>query len=84
MVGLFSLNLVYWIFAFGARGDELENQFITDIFSTFGFNSPMILYHGDAPEICFTHQWVHCVNYENEQNIEKSGSLVSWQKNLFT
>ena len=84
MAGLLWLHFVYWVFAFGAKGDELENQFITDIISTFEFTSPKILYHGDAPEICYTRLWVHCLNYEDEQNIEKSGSIMFWQKNLFT
>ena len=82
MAGLLWLNLVYWIFAFDAKGDEIENQFISDVISTFGFTSPIILYHGDAPEICFTRQWVLCLNYEDEQDIEETGELVFTRKSL--
>ena len=68
MGGLLRLLLLYWMF-FSVTGDEAANQFIADTISTFGFTSPTIIYHGDAPEICFTHQWVLCLNYENEQAI---------------
>ena len=68
MRGLLRVLLLYWML-FTVTGYEAVNQFITDTISTFGFTSPTIIYHGDAPEICFTRQWVLCLNYENQQTI---------------
>ena len=76
MGGLLWLSLLFWVFAFSAKGDNIENMFITDVISTSGLYSPIILYHGDAPGICFTLLWVLCLNYEHEQNIEKTGRLM--------
>ena len=45
------------------------NSFIKDISHTFGLRNPTIIYHGNAPDICFRNQWVLCLNLENEQSI---------------
>ena len=68
MRGLLGFFFLFWMFC-SVTGDDTVNQFIIDTIDTFRFTSPTILYHGDAPEICFTHQWVLCLNYENEQAI---------------
>ena len=65
--------------------DDNINSFISDLISSFRLISPTLIYHGDAPEICFTHLWVLCLNLENEQAIltEEKGwyttfRLIEW------
>ena len=71
MRGVWGLGflLLFWMFPTVINCDDKINGFITDIISTFQLLSPTILYHGDAPEICFTNPWVLCLNLENEQAI---------------
>ena len=75
MRALFAFLLLYCMF-FSVTGDDIVNQFIIDTISAFGFTSPTILYDGDMPEICFTRQWVLCLDYEYEQTIlpDKKGT----------
>ena len=49
--------------------EDNMNGFIVDLMSSFRLLSPTIIYHGDAPEICFTSYWTLCLNQENEQTI---------------
>ena len=69
MRGVWGLGclLLFWMFPIVVNCDDKINGFITDVISTFKLLSPTILHHGDAPEICFTHRWVLCLNLENEQ-----------------
>ena len=50
--------------------DDNINSFISDLITSFKLISPTLIYHGDAPEICFTHHWVLCLNLENEQALQ--------------
>ena len=47
--------------------DDNMNGFLSDLILSFRLISPTIVYHGDAPEICFTKNWVLCLNQENVQ-----------------
>ena len=47
--------------------DENMSRFISDLISSYNLISPTIIYHGGAPEICFTSHWVLCLNTEKEQ-----------------
>ena len=47
--------------------DENLSRFISDLISSYALISPTIIYHGHAPEICFTSHWVLCLNTEKEQ-----------------
>ena len=78
MRGIWGLGclLLFWMFPTVVNCDDKMNVFVTDIISTFQLLSPTILYHGDAPEICFTKDWVLCLNLENEQAIQ--GTLSSF------
>ena len=71
-VGLWFLYL-FWMSTSVIKCDDNINSFITDVISKFRLKSPTIVYHGSAPEICFTNQWVLCLNLENEQNIIQKG-----------
>ena len=71
-VGLWPLYL-FWMSASVIKCDDNVNSFITDVISKFRLISPTIVYDGDAPHICFTNQWVLCLNLENEQTILQKG-----------
>ena len=51
------------------NGDEDMNLFFTDIITKFRLISPTIIYHDHLPEICMTHQWMSCLDQENELKI---------------
>ena len=75
---MFGLSLMLWINPTLVICDDTLNAFIADSISTFKLLSPTIVYHGDAPEMCFTHDRVLCLNLENEQDItvEQKGTLI--------
>ena len=62
MTTLFLLLLMA-LRANGADNGTL-NAFIKDIITTFRMTSPTIVYSNDeeVPEICYTNQWVSCLN----------------------
>ena len=66
--GLLGLLLI-WM---DLRVDGLESfdLFIEDVITTFQLKSPTIVYNGDeeAPEICYTFQWVLCLPVYNESS----------------
>ena len=46
-----------------ANGEDTISAFIRDVMITFQLNSPTIIYGGEeAPEICYSDQWVHCLS----------------------
>ena len=49
--------------------DDNMNGFISDLILTFRLISPTIIYHGEAPELCFTTPWVLCLH----QDVLKEG-----------
>ena len=51
---------------------ETTSIFIRDIMTKFQLTSPTILYDKDeeAPEICYTEQWVLCLPIENHDSKE--------------
>ena len=61
--------------------DDNINSFISDLITSFKLISPTLIYHGDAPEICFTHHWVLCLNLESEQAIltEEKGRYTTYR-----
>ena len=65
MLGFF----LCWMLPIVVLSDDVLNGFIKDIISTFKLQSPTLVYHGQAPELCFTHHWVLCMNLEFEQGI---------------
>ena len=73
VVGLMFLML------FSVNGDDSLNSFFTDIITKFRLISPIIIYHGDIPEICMTHTWLLCLDQENDQEI-----LLEQGKSIFT
>ena len=73
-LGKFGILLLLWMFSNVIQCDDNVNGFIRDVISTFGLISPTIIYHENAPEICFTNQWVLCLNNENEQAIFQEGT----------
>ena len=47
-------------------GKEVISSFIEDVMATFRLKSPTIVYDSDeAPEICYTDQWVLCMSSES-------------------
>ena len=70
LVGLWPL-LLFWMSAGVIKCDDNVNSLITDVISKFGLKLPTVVYHGSAPEICFTNQWVLCLNLENEQTMNR-------------
>ena len=53
----------------GVNGNDDLNLFISDIIKEFRLISPVIIYNGDIPDICMTHQWLLCLDQEGEQEI---------------
>ena len=49
--------------------EDNMNGFISDLILSFRLTSPTIIYHGHAPEICFTTPWVLCLH----QDVLKEG-----------
>ena len=68
-LGRLGILLLLWMFSNVIQCDDNVNSFITDVISTFRLISPTIIYHENAPEICFTNQWVLCLNIEDQQDI---------------
>ena len=56
-----------WILPNGMKCDDNMNGFISDLILTFRLISPTIIYHGDAPELCFTTPWVLCLHQDIPQ-----------------
>ena len=73
--------LFFFILPKMMKCDDNINNFISDLISSFGLMSPTLIYHGDAPEICFTHHWLLCLNLENEHAIlmEEKGRYTSFR-----
>ena len=65
------LFLLLWMALSVSGEEELMNNFVQDIISTFNLTSPTILYDSDeAPEICYAGQRVLCLLItENEQKL---------------
>ena len=49
--------------------EDNMDGFISDLILSFRLTSPTIIYHCDAPEICFTTPWVLCLH----QDVLKEG-----------
>ena len=59
--------LLFWM-DLGVNGEDTISSFIRDMMATFQLNSPTIMYGGDeAPEICYTDQWVLCLSTQATQ-----------------
>ena len=54
---------------YGMKCEDNMNGFISDLILSFRLTSPTIIYHGHAPEICFTTPWVLCLH----QDVLKEG-----------
>ena len=53
------------------NAEDTISSFIRDMMTTFHLSSPTIVYDGgEAPEICYTDQWVLCVSSEVEKSDE--------------
>ena len=64
---LLGLFLLLWMIIKRANGEETISSFLRDIMTTFKLNSPTILYASDeAPDICFTDQWVLCLSSQDK------------------
>ena len=64
---LLGLFLLLWMVTKRANGEETISSFIRDIMTTFKLNSPTIIYDSDeAPDICFTDQWVLCLSSQDK------------------
>ena len=63
--------LVFWVLlgVNGVNGDHSLNLFFNDIITKFRLTSPTLIYQGVVPEICMTHQWLLCLDQEDEQDI---------------
>ena len=54
------------------NAEDTISGFVRDMMATFRLSSPTIVYDGDeAPEICYTDQWVLCVSSQIEKSDEK-------------
>ena len=62
----------FWMLPNVMKCDDNMNGFISDVISSFRLISPTIIYHGDAPELCFTTPWVLCL----QQDILKEGKEI--------
>ena len=60
-----------WMLPNVMKCDNNMNGFISDLILTFRLISPTIIYHGDAPELCFTTPWVLCLH----QDVLKEGRV---------
>ena len=63
----------FWMLPNVMKCDDNMNGFISDVISSFRLISPTIIYHGDAPELCFTTPWVLCL----QQDILKEGKEIT-------
>ena len=63
--------LVFWVLlgVNGVNGDHSLNLFFNDIITKFRLTSPTLICQGVVPEICMTHQWLLCLDQEDEQDI---------------
>ena len=61
--------LLFFMLPNMVKCDDNTNNFIADLMSSFSLKTPTLIYHGDAPEICYTHHSVLCLNLEKEQEI---------------
>ena len=82
LVGLWPL-LLFWMSAGVIKCDDNVNSLITDVISKFRLKFPTVLYHGSAPELCFTNQWVLCLNLENEQTLIQKEKGITTSINYF-
>ena len=70
---LLGLFLLLWMVIKRANGEETISSFIRDIMTTFKLNSPTIIYDSDeAPDICFTDQWVLCLSSQDTSGVGRS------------
>ena len=54
--------------------EDNMDGFISDLILSFRLTSPTIIYHCDAPEICFTTPWVLCLH----QDVLKEGRETTY------
>ena len=81
MERLLGLFLLLWMGLMVEADRETTSMFMRDIITTFQLTSPTILYDRDeeAPEICYTGQWVLClpiINHESKES-EKEASVAT-------
>ena len=68
---LLGLFLLLWMDFKKVTGEERISSFVRDVMATFRLTSPTIVYDSDeAPEICYTDQWVLCMSSESSGDQE--------------
>ena len=69
ILGLIGPLLFLWMDCSRVNGEDTISSFIKDMMATFQLTSPTIVYGGDeAPDICYTDQWVLCLSSQVTQN----------------
>ena len=64
---LLGLFLLLWK-GLGVDGEETMSIFIHDMMKILHLISPTIVYDTDeAPDICYTHEWVLCLSSANKE-----------------
>ena len=72
ILGLIGPLLLLWMDCSRVNGEDTISSFIRDMLATFELTSPTIVYGGDeAPDICYTDQWVLCLSSQVTQSDPK-------------
>ena len=58
----------------GIEATGTLEKFIGNLIDTFQLTSPTLIYHEEAPEICFTWTWILCL----EDNLELQPSELAY------
>ena len=82
---LLGLFLLLWMDLKKVTGEERISSFVRDVMATFRLTSPTIVYDSDeAPEICYTDQWVLCMSSESSGDQETDPNEATEDgKNIF-
>ena len=65
-------GLLFLVMNCRVNADDIISSFVRDMMATFHLSLPTIVYDGDeAPEICYTDQWVLCVSSQIEKSDDK-------------
>ena len=71
ILGLIGPLLLLWMDC-RVNGEDTISSFIRDMMATFQVASPTVVYDGDeAPDICYTDQWVLCLSSQVTQSDRK-------------
>ena len=76
-IWLLLLTLSASITLTNAEGNDAAGtfeKFISNLIGTFQLTSPTLIYHEEAPEICFTSTWILCL----EDNLELQPSELAY------